>query len=42
MTCDTQRLRARMEASIERLIAALDALDAPSEDLEDQGTLSRT
>ncbi|MGF6230529.1 hypothetical protein QFZ27_004484 [Inquilinus ginsengisoli] len=32
-----QSLRTRMEAAVERLIAALDALDAPGEDLEPQG-----
>jgi hypothetical protein len=32
-----QSLRARMEEAVERLIAALDAMEAPGEDLEPQG-----
>ena len=31
------RLRAKMETAIDRLILMLDAIDAPSEDLEDVG-----
>jgi hypothetical protein len=33
------RLRARMERAIERLLAALDALDAETEDFEENGDL---
>lgn len=32
---EAYRLRERMEAAVERLIAAMDALDATTEDLED-------
>jgi hypothetical protein len=31
------KLRARIEAAVERMIAALDAIDAPGEDLEHEG-----